>query len=634
MARCVFCDIDNTTIDDALHRIKEADLPWPTVIVNSGHGVHLYWRLDEPTTDLQQWSMIQKQLAKLLDADPKVCDAPRIMRLPGSVNHKSEPVPCALIECVPERSYPLDDITGALPEESPVQGNLSDPTGIPADAVDTTIPAGRRNGTLTRYAGYLRRGGFSEGAILAALQAMNADQCRPPLDDAEVQRIAASVARYDPDANTVDQLTGEQIHRRKITRIDALDIQPPRWLIPGLIETHTLAQIYGASGAGKTFIALDLACRVATGGTWQDKRIECRPVVFVVGEGSAGIVRRARAWSIQNNTSLGGVPLYVTYAVAMTDAAGVATLTQAIDDAGERPGLVILDTLARNFGPGDENSTQDMSAYIASCDLIRRQYGCTVLNIHHTGLSATDRSRGNSALRAALDAEYRVELTDRARRLVATKAKESELPAPVDFDIVQRTLPGVMGDDGEPVTSAAVCYDLPDISALCGDEPVGAAKVSLSDGEAQMMRHLRPWQDTDGQAVAGSGWATQKTMIERDADQGVKRPTTYHRINGLLKKRHAYKLTVGQKGKRGTPLIMNPRAFIHVLNDLLNRPEEIRNAMKTVIDILKNGPLTEPDVITAASDRHKNPAVVQAAIQRLLASDEVVSHDDGKLFAK
>ena len=60
------------------------------------------------------------------------------------------------------------------------------------------IPEGERNGTLASKAGWMRRYGFSEGEILAALAQMNADRCRPPLPESEVARIAKSVTRYAP----------------------------------------------------------------------------------------------------------------------------------------------------------------------------------------------------------------------------------------------------------------------------------------------------------------------------------------------------------------------------------------------------------------------------------------------------
>lgn len=61
------------------------------------------------------------------------------------------------------------------------------------------IPEGERNATLTSLAGSIRRPGISEQAILAALEVENLKLCDPPLPQAELETIAASVARYEPE---------------------------------------------------------------------------------------------------------------------------------------------------------------------------------------------------------------------------------------------------------------------------------------------------------------------------------------------------------------------------------------------------------------------------------------------------
>lgn len=92
------------------------------------------------------------------------------------------PAPGWLLALVAERPPEARSKPNATPDEGP-------------------IPEGQRNSTLTRAAGAIRRHGLSEAEILAALERMNADRCRPPLDDAEVVRIARSVAGYAPSAS-------------------------------------------------------------------------------------------------------------------------------------------------------------------------------------------------------------------------------------------------------------------------------------------------------------------------------------------------------------------------------------------------------------------------------------------------
>ncbi|HPD72852.1 MAG TPA: bifunctional DNA primase/polymerase [Candidatus Krumholzibacteria bacterium] len=79
------------------------------------------------------------------------------------------------------------------------QGAPVAPQGATSAAGGNAIPAGHRNATLARLGGAMRRVGMSQDEILAALTRANQDRCRPPLRDREIERIAASIARYEPD---------------------------------------------------------------------------------------------------------------------------------------------------------------------------------------------------------------------------------------------------------------------------------------------------------------------------------------------------------------------------------------------------------------------------------------------------
>jgi putative DNA primase/helicase len=76
------------------------------------------------------------------------------------------------------------------------------PKGSTAPVGERILP-GKRNDALTSLAGTMRRRGMDEAAILAALQVTNAQRCEPPLEAEEVEKIAASVSRYEPADNVV-----------------------------------------------------------------------------------------------------------------------------------------------------------------------------------------------------------------------------------------------------------------------------------------------------------------------------------------------------------------------------------------------------------------------------------------------
>ncbi len=109
LARCLFADFDDgCTVEQARDGIACAQLPEPTLLLASGHGIHAYWRLTEPLFDLAAWTLNQKRLIATLGSDKNIHDPPRIMRLPGFWNVKEEPyVPCFIVAGDPSRRYTL-----------------------------------------------------------------------------------------------------------------------------------------------------------------------------------------------------------------------------------------------------------------------------------------------------------------------------------------------------------------------------------------------------------------------------------------------------------------------------------------------------------------------------------------------
>ena len=66
LARCLFADFDNIEPKNAVALIQAKGLPSPTCTLDSGHGLHAWWRLDEPMHDLKTWTQCQKQLIAIL----------------------------------------------------------------------------------------------------------------------------------------------------------------------------------------------------------------------------------------------------------------------------------------------------------------------------------------------------------------------------------------------------------------------------------------------------------------------------------------------------------------------------------------------------------------------------------------
>jgi putative DNA primase/helicase len=121
-ARNLFADIDhNPSVDDARRIIRDAEMPAPTLVMLSGHGIQCYWRLATTLADLSLWTRLQRAVIVALASDRLIHNPERVMRLPGFTNTKPPPAPALLIEANPDRVYALDDLPAPIPLPQPRQ---------------------------------------------------------------------------------------------------------------------------------------------------------------------------------------------------------------------------------------------------------------------------------------------------------------------------------------------------------------------------------------------------------------------------------------------------------------------------------------------------------------------------------
>lgn len=300
-----------------------------------------------------------------------------------------------------------------------------------------------------------------------AAQAVNGLLARPDFPDVRESDITdfndlASIAGLEEVARQLQAAIAEPIQQNQdspfISGTALFDIPTnPAYLVHKLIEENSTGMLFGPSGGGKTFNALDFALSVATGLPWAGRATKRGLVIYLTGEGYAGLPRRLKAKCKYHEVAPADLSLFhVSRGLTdLADTAEIVTAVRAIVEAtGKHPVLIVVDTLARHLD-GDENSAKDMGAFIAAVDALRLSFpGSVGLIIHHTGHGedTKTRGRGSSVLRAAMDFEI---LCDRGL-LTFTKMKDAETPPSIEFKL----LPVEIGadHDGQPVTSCVVVY--------------------------------------------------------------------------------------------------------------------------------------------------------------------------------
>lgn len=236
--------------------------------------------------------------------------------------------------------------------------------------------------------------------------------------------------------------------------VDLLQRPALRWLVRHVLPAEGLGCIFGASGSGKSFLALDLAAHVVEGQRWFGYRVEAAPVVYVALEGEAGFSQRVNAWQAHHQRPLPAGLRFVMQPLSLLEGEDVTDLADAVNACGGAGGLLILDTLNRAAPGADENSSVDMGRIIDAAKTLQGKCGGLVLPVHHSGKDAARGLRGHSSLLAALDASIEVVKLETRREWRMDKAKDGKGDAAHPFRL--ETVVVGEHEDGEPVTSCAV----------------------------------------------------------------------------------------------------------------------------------------------------------------------------------
>ena len=255
----------------------------------------------------------------------------------------------------------------------------------------------------------------------------------------------------------------------KLEAWDDIEDEPVEWLVQGVIPQRSFVALYAPPASFKSFVALDIAECIATGRAFLGNQITKKgSVLYIAGEGHGGIGTRIKALKIHHGTPE-GTPVYflrrqVNLRSSQTD---LKDLVQAIDDLKAIHDInfemIIIDTLARAFGGGNENASEDMGAFITAAGAIQGKYECSLLVVHHAGKDATKGLRGHSSLLGAVDTELEIIRIEGAQPpkgiLHISKQKDGEDGQHIGFRMVEVTTGSSGVIDFEGTSSLAVEAD-------------------------------------------------------------------------------------------------------------------------------------------------------------------------------
>ena len=246
-------------------------------------------------------------------------------------------------------------------------------------------------------------------------------------------------------------------HYRFLTASELRDLPKTKWRVKGLFPEHGLASIYGPSGSGKSFLALDLMASIACGITFYGHKTTQCPVVYVALEGTGGIGKRVEAYETHHKIKLPSTFRIVTDMLSLFSSEA-SVFAEAVIEAGLNEGVIVIDTLAQSAPGSDENSSAHMGLIISNAQLLQRMTSGLVVLIHHTGKDASRGARGHSSLYAALDAALEVKRTQGGLEWFSAKVKDGASGSATPFRLEHVVLG--KDEDGDEISSCVALGDL------------------------------------------------------------------------------------------------------------------------------------------------------------------------------
>jgi hypothetical protein len=280
---------------------------------------------------------------------------------------------------------------------------------------------------------------------------------------------------------------------------EAKSSAPVEWLVRGLLPRSSVNVMFGQSGSGKSFLALDLAARIIHGKErWLGGEIiNPGPVVYLACEGYAGLGARVRAWSIHHHEEIQRHHYEDVDANAkgysLLSEKGRADLERFLDEfasAQGAPVLVVIDTLAQSV-EGSESDDETLRPALSCLDRIARKHGSAVLVVHHprkgdrTSPNAElglDDLRGSSIIRGNVGAVLVVNRKGDNRSVIVGKQKEGTDGARFAFELL--SVPTGIDSDGRPETSCVPHHKEGKVFDLRADDRLKAEREAKEFEEA------------------------------------------------------------------------------------------------------------------------------------------------------
>ena len=245
----------------------------------------------------------------------------------------------------------------------------------------------------------------------------------------EIRELGGDILSHIDIQRRIDAAQPSSIYENPFLGFDNPDKQyaPQEWLVEDMFPARSLNALVGVSDSFKSFLAIHLACCIATGTPFFGKDVQQGPVLFLAPEGGEGVPKRREAWKTEHGWQDCYVPFFTRSAsFSFSNEDDLHFLRNKLNVASEfAPKAVFFDTLGQSLGNYDENSAKDINRVARYLNDLKFEFNCSFFWVDHAGYEAK-RSRGSSAKFGALDTEFFVSRTGDELKVQNTKMKDAD----------------------------------------------------------------------------------------------------------------------------------------------------------------------------------------------------------------
>lgn len=409
---------------EVLSYLGEVGFPSP-IQVDSGNGLHLYYRINFTNDDTHRDLVHEflKLLANTFNGDKgtigeECFDARRISRMPGTWSRrgdasKERPYRQCRIVYEPKDvlEVPADAIrqivAGDVKEapDSPTPFELIARNGHPdrikaygARALDLECGkiagtgAGQRNNQLFKSAAALFQlvaVGAIEGHVakdalfIAANRAglTNEDEVLGTIESAK--KAGMSQPRKLPEECSNGKHEPGQLPERVIVLASEIEPIKIKWLWPGRVPLGMMTTFAGSGGLGKTFVLLDIACRVTKGLNWPDGTSGNKPgsVLYISGEDNPNDTLVPRLIAMGGDRTK--IAFFKPEVLGKFTLREIPLIEKALDQIGKDCRLICVDPPTSFLAGTDDHKNSELRELLTPISQMAARRGAAIVFITH-----------------------------------------------------------------------------------------------------------------------------------------------------------------------------------------------------------------------------------------------------------